>query len=119
MRNQQVSQKFRRRHGRDGAADPGRLHDALAARPNSCLLRDREITAAHLKLNIAATANGARQPVSKVKRVAFDEVDHLRRNVEHAQSKRGDDPLVVLRQQAALIAKKRAAEADLFSTNSS
>ena len=36
-----------------------------------------------------------------------DEVDHLRRNVEQAQSKRGDDPLVVFRQQAALIAKKR------------
>jgi intraflagellar transport protein 81 len=113
---------------RDGAADPGRLLDTLR---NEQVQLDtlcntqlpREITEQHEKL--AQLQHSLLEPVKtkaelmevqSTARRLRDEVDHLRRNVEHAQSKRGDDPLIVFRQQAALIAKKREqAETKLLS----
>ena len=117
-----------RQMARDGAADPSRLLDTLRNEQAQleALCNDQlpqEIAQQHDKC--AQLQHSLMEPVktkaelmdvqSRARRLR-DEVDHLRRNVEHAQSKRGDDPLVVFRQQAALIAKKREqAETKLLS----
>ena len=121
MRNQQMSQKLAamRQMVRDGAADPRRLLDTLRGEAEQLEKLcsgglPGEITASHEKfaqlqhtlLEPAKTKPEVLDMQARARRLR-DEVDHLRRDVEHAQSKRGDDPLVVFRQQAALIAKKR------------
>jgi len=130
QRQNQAQQKVAaiRQMVRESTADPQRLLDTLRNEQTQietmCSAQlPREIGELHEKY--AQLQHSLMEPVktkaelmdvqSRARRLR-DEVDHLRRNVEQAQSKRGDDPLVVFRQQAALIAKKREqAEAKLAS----
>ena len=129
-RHKQSQQKVAamRQMVREGSSDPGRLVDTLRTELTQLetlinVQLPHDISEQHEKF--ADLKHSLMEPVktkaehmdvqSRARRLR-DEVDHLRRNVEQAQSKRGDDPLVVFRQQAALIAKKREqAEAKLAS----
>ena len=133
MRHQQVSQKLAamRQMVREGAADPGRLLETLQREAEQLEKicsggLPSEITAAHEKfaqlqqtlMEPAKTKSEVLDMQARARRLRED-VDHLRRNIEHAQSKRGDDNILVFRQQSALIAKKvEQAEARLKSAKS-